>query len=94
MIDVFKPVVQRGAEATKPLSKWAAVELQVVVRPGVSIYIEWPEHEPMENVLAAIHCTERGAKGDWRAVFDMADDMIEALVGGYRLHGMFAHELI
>ena len=95
MLKVFKPVVQAQATNRNSLSAQVGIELAIVTRPGHSIYIEWPESEPMENVLSVIHTCERAATGEWRAVFDMSDDdMLEVLVGGYRLHGMFVGDLV
>lgn len=72
------------------------LELTSVVKPSSgSVFIEFPEGEPMENVLAAIQLMESGASGLWRVVFDPDDeDMWEVLVGGYRLHGMFLRDIV
>ena len=94
MLKVFKPVV-REDDAIGGVDDWTTVELQVVFRPGKEVYIEWPQGEPMVNVIALIQSVERGTPAGWKAVFDMGDpDLCETLVGGYRLHGMFVRDLL
>ena len=94
MLNVFNPVVT-PVVSTDTQEGWTeTIELMVALRPGKEVYIEWPSSEPMANVIAAIHQTERGTKGPWKVVFDPTDDgLLEVLVGGYRLHGMFVDDL-
>lgn len=90
LLSVFEPVEPIEGEA----GSWSPVRLGFVNQPGHSVYVEWPEGEPMVNVLAVIDQAERGAKGRFAVVFDPEDeDLWEVLVGGYRLHGMFVNEL-
>ena len=96
MLEVFKPVARNVSSGLHDdgLSGWTAVVLGFHIHPGIGSYIEWPDNEPMENVLALICQVENGSKGSWRTVFDLSDEgLVEVLVGGYRLHGMFFDDL-
>lgn len=95
MLKVFKPIGVREDDAIGNVSDWSGIQLSLIVVPGESIYIEFPEGEPMENVLAMIHSVERGSIETWRVVFDVEDDGLwETLAGGHRLHGMFVEQII
>lgn len=93
---MFKPVdVLREDDAIGNVGNWSGISLSLIVAPGESVYIEFPEGEPMENVLAMIHSVERGSVETWRVVFDVSDEGLwETLAGGYRLHGMFVEDTI
>lgn len=90
--DVFAPVEEPAASN----EGWVTpVELAFVLKPGRACYIEFPEGEPMVNVIAMMVQAERGAKGIYAVRFDPEDDDLwEVLVGGYRLHGMFMVDLM
>jgi len=91
MLNMFQPVEAKGP-STEDEKGWPKLPLAIVYRPmDREVYIEWGAGEPMENVIALIHASERAiVSGPWEVVFDADDDeLIEALVGGYRLHGMF-----
>lgn len=93
MLDVFRPLPK--AEAHGGQTMWSDVELGFHIFPGHEAYIEWPESEPMQNVLALIAQAERGGEGEYRVVFDVDDDGLwEVLAGGYRLHGIFVDQII
>jgi hypothetical protein len=62
----------------------------VIKRATDQCYVEFPESEPMVNVIAAI----RNAERNQFVAFDPDDpDLWEPIEGGYRLHGMFREEL-
>lgn len=96
MIEVFapevKPVRQDGASG----AEWETpIELAFVLQPGRACYIEWSEGEPMVNIIAMMKQAERGAKGAYAVRFDPDDDdLLEVVVGGYRLHGIFVSDLM
>lgn len=70
----------------------AVLVLAVVVKQVDQIaYVEWPDNEPMNNVLAAIAAAEQ----KFGLAFDPDDpDLWEQVPGGVRLHGMFRGELV
>jgi hypothetical protein len=98
LLDVFRPVETARSSfirGERVDGKDAAVELRFVMVPGQVCYIEWPEGEPMVNIIAMMKQAERGAKGRYAVRFDPDDDdLLEVLVGGYRLHGMFVSDLL
>lgn len=97
MLKVFRPVarVVSEGEAVSNDPDWSGIQLSLIVKPGHHVYIEFPEGEPMENVLAMIHSVEVGSIETWRVVFDAEDDDLwETLAGGYRLHGMYVDHII
>jgi len=63
----------------------------VVNRVDDIAYIEWPETEPIANVLSTMQWAERV----YSVVFDADDpNLLERVSGGFRLHGMFMEHLI
>lgn len=62
----------------------------VVKRADEIVYMEWPEHEPMSNVLALM----QRAEVEHQVVFDVEDpNLWEYPTGGYRLWGMLKESL-
>jgi hypothetical protein len=62
-----------------------------VCKAAETAYIEWPDSEPLSNVLALIAAAER----DHGVAFDLEDpDLWEQVPGGVRLHGIFRERFI